>query len=292
MIAGLLSVVAAAFYTLGLGLQQQAATGAPTGAGGWFTTARRIVLRPLWVGGFALTAVGFGLHGTALSLGSLTTVQILQTSQIVFAVPLGARLAGVPVQRRDWAGAAMVAAGLVLLLVALRPSEDTGDGSRDGWAATVVIGTLIVAAIVALAHVRPGSRAPLLGAAAGFLFGVEGATLKIASDDLAAGLSVATLLAPAVGATFLLALGGVTLQNLALRAGRLSVALSTMTIAMPLTSTVIGVVVFGEDLELSVVTVALSAVAVGLAATGVVLLAQASDRADQVPAVRARSAST
>lgn len=277
MLAALLSVVAALFYTCGLGLQQQAAAAEPGGQGR-LRTVRRIVGRPRWIAGISLTGVGFGLHGVALSLGALTVVQVLQTSQIVFVVPLSARIAGVSVRRRDWAGAAMVAAGLVLLLVAVRPSEDAGDGNVDSWAVTAVGGAAVIALVVLAARAVPDARATLLGLSAGAVAGIEAATLKIVSDDLADGLTLARLVGPAVWATIALGVTGVVLQNMALRAGRLSVALATMTIAAPVTSTVIGVTVFGENLELSVLTVVVAVGAAALAVAGVVALSQAEAR--------------
>lgn len=277
MLAAVLSVVAAVFYTGGLSLQQQAAAAEPGGRGG-LRTARQIIARPRWIAGIALTGVGFGLHGVALSVGALTVVQILQTSQIVFAVPLSARNAGVPVSRGDWIGAVMVAAGLVLLLVAVRPSEDAGAGTVDRWALTAAVGAALVTLVVVLARAVPRARATLLGLAAGAVAGIEAATLKIVSDDLAEGVTVARLVGPAVWATVAFGVTGVVLQNMALRAGRLSVALSTMTIASPVTSTVIGIGVFGERLELSVGTVMIAAAAIALAAAGVVALARSQAR--------------
>ncbi len=280
MLAGVLSVVAAAFYTVGLALQQQADLAAPPSPAsspeaGWRRygrVARRVVSRPEWLGGFGLTAVGFVVHGAALSLGSLTTVQILQTSQIVFAVPLSARVAHVAVHRRDWAGAAMVVAGLALVLVALRPSEDEGAGTPDGWAVAVGGIAVVVIAVVLAARVAGRARAALLGVAAGMVFGVEGAVLKVASDQIADERSLGALLGPAVWATFVLAGLGVVLQNVALAAGRLAVALATITIAAPITSAVIGVAVFGEHLATGPLDVTFGLLAGLLATAGVVLL--------------------
>jgi hypothetical protein len=78
----------------------------------------------------------------------------------------------------------------------------------------------------------------------------------------------------AVWATLGLALVGVVIQNMALRAGRLPVALSTMTIATPVTSAVIGVALFGENLDVTAATVLIAVIAALLAAIGVVMLSQ------------------
>jgi hypothetical protein len=158
--------------------------------------------------------------------------------------------------------------------VAFRPTEDADVGTPDGWAMTILVGVLVVAITFAVAHAHPSLRAPLLGLAAGFVFGIEGATLKIASDDLAEGFTLGRVFGGPVWATLALALIGVIIQNMALRAGRLSVALSTMTIATPVTSAVIGVALFGENLDVTVATVAVAVVAALIAAIGVVVLSQ------------------
>jgi len=274
VLAAVLSVVAAALYTFGLAMQQLGGRRADDEPAGRLRTVIRIATRPAWMAGFALTLVGFMLHGAALSFGSLTVVQLLQTTQILFVVPIGARVNKTRIERRDWYGAALVVIGIIAMLVAVRPSEDADAGSPDGWALTLLVGVLVVAITFAVAHAHPTLRAPLLGLAAGFVFGIEGATLKIASDDLAEGLTAGRLFGGPVWATLTLALIGVIIQNMALRAGRLSVALSTMTIATPVTSAVIGVALFGENLDLTVLTVAISAVAAVLAAIGVVVLSQ------------------
>jgi drug/metabolite transporter (DMT)-like permease len=274
VLAAVLSVSAAALYTFGLAMQQLGGRRSADEPAGRVRTAIRIATRPLWMAGFALTIVGFVLHGAALSFGSLTLVQLLQTTQILFVVPIGAKVNHTGIERRDWYGAALVVVGIIALLLAVRPSEDADAGTPDGWVLTFVIGVLVVAITFAVAHAHPALRAPLLGLAAGFVFGIEGATLKIASDNIADGLTLGHVVGGAVWATLGLALVGVVIQNMALRAGRLPVALSTMTIATPVTSAVIGVALFGENLDVTAATVLIAVIAALLAAIGVVLLSQ------------------
>ncbi|HJY25309.1 MAG TPA: hypothetical protein VJ649_06520, partial [Actinomycetes bacterium] len=177
MLAGVLSVVAAFAYTCGLALQQKANLETPTSGAGLAATVRRVVLNRWWLAGFGLGVAGFVVHGVALALGSLTAVQVLQVSQIAFMVPLGARVAGVPVHSRDAVGAALVGIGLVGFLVALRPSEDAGQGTTAGWIATALVGALAVVGLLALSRRATSARVALLGLAAGLLYGIEAATL-------------------------------------------------------------------------------------------------------------------
>jgi drug/metabolite transporter (DMT)-like permease len=108
-----LAVVSAFAYTLGLALQQKANV-ATVGAGGSrATTVWRVVSSRWWIAGFVLGVAGFFLHGVALAVGSLTLVQILQVSQIVFMVPMSAWVAHAALRRRDWTGGALVGIEIV-----------------------------------------------------------------------------------------------------------------------------------------------------------------------------------
>jgi drug/metabolite transporter (DMT)-like permease len=268
-----LAIVSAFAYTLGLALQQKANL-ATVAAGSRRSTVWRVVSRRWWVLGFVLGVAGFVLHGMALAVGSLTLVQVLQVSQIVFMVPMSAWVARVGLRRRDWVGGALVGLGLLGLLLALSPGQDTRRGSVVSWTAVGIGSAAVVAVLLACGR---GSRwsAPLYGAAAGIVFGVEAATLKVVSDDLQADFSLVTVLRPATWITLVLGVLGVVIQNLALRGGSLSSAQASMTIATPIVSAVIGWTVFGEHLDVGPATVATGVACAVLAVAGVVLLSRA-----------------
>ena len=206
-VAATLAVGSAFTYTFGLALQQKANLATPASSASGARTAVRVVLHPFWLAGFALGLVGFLMHGVALAAGSLTLVQVLQVSQIVFMVPLSAWVAHVALRRQDWLGGALVAVGLVGLLVAGRPGDDTRAGGPVSWTIAMAAAAAVVMALVIAARGSPW-RAPILGAAAGVVFGVEAATLKVASDNLADGVSWSTLLGPATWATLAAAVVG------------------------------------------------------------------------------------
>jgi drug/metabolite transporter (DMT)-like permease len=232
-----------------------------------------VVLHRWWLAGFALGLVGFLMHGVALAAGSLTLVQVLQVTQIVFMVPLSAWVAHLALRRQDWIGGALVAVGLVGLLAAARPGDDTRAGSPVSWTTATVAAAAIVAALVLVAR-RSRWRAPVLGAAAGVVFGLEAATLKVASDDLADGFSWGALLGLATWATLGAAILGVLIQNLALRAGSLASAQASLTISSPLVSGLLGAWIFGERLDVSPATIVAAVVCVVAAVAGVVLLSR------------------
>ena len=198
-----LAVLSAFTYTFGLALQQKANLATPTmpaAPGRGIRTAGRVIANPVWLAGFGLGVFGFLLHGVALAVGSLTLVQVVQVSQIVFLVPLSAWVARIALRRKDWLGGGLVAVGLVGLLLAVLPGDDTRAGNAGSWTATVVVAGAVIVILAFVARRSPW-RAPILGAAAGVVFGVESATLKVASDNLAGGFSLGGLLGVAAWAT-------------------------------------------------------------------------------------------
>jgi drug/metabolite transporter (DMT)-like permease len=288
-LGGALSVAAAFVYTFGLALQQKgnlasAADREPDE--GRVRTVVRVVTHPLWLAGFILGLLGFTLHGVALHIGALTIVQLLQVTQLVFMVPLSAWVARVALRARDWLGAALVGIGLLGFLAAVRPGDDTRDGSRGEWLIAGLACALAVLALVAASRGLLRWRAALLGAASGVAFGFEAATLKVAADDLAGGVTISALLGIAVWTTLVVGIVGVLLQNLALRAGSLAVAQASMTIATPVVATALGATLFGETLQRSALTVVAAVAAAAVALAGVALLARSTAFHTGQPAAR------
>src|ERR671938_304302 len=66
-----------------------------------------------------VAAVAWVLHVAALALAPLSVVQVSLASGVVMLAVLGDRAFGCRVGRRQWAGACITAAGLVLLVVTL-----------------------------------------------------------------------------------------------------------------------------------------------------------------------------
>ena len=110
-----------------------------------------------------------------------------------------------------------------------------------------------------------------LRAAAGTMSGVEVATLKVLSDDLQTDFSL--LYGPRASDVDHARTGrlDVVIQNLALRAGSLSSAQASMTIATPIVSAVIGWIVFGEHIDVAPATVTITLGCAVLAVAGVLL---------------------
>lgn len=273
VVAGLLAIVAAFVYTAGLAFQQKGnlvvMDRGPEARSGWLA----VVTNRWWAVGFAVTLGGFGLHAVALNLGALAVVQPLQVTQLVFMLPFSAWVAHVATRREDWVAALVVVAGLGGFLAAAQPGEGLASAPLSDW---VLPGAILLAAVVVLlaaARVAGPLKAALLGTATGVLYGLQGATLKQATVDVADGLDVAVT-SWSVYATIVVGVSAVIVQNLALRAGRLSSAQTTLTVMTPLASTFIGITVFAEPLETDPLRLGLTLVAVAVTFAGTARLAR------------------
>src|SRR3954447_26649347 len=131
--------------------------------------------------GVTVGFVGWGLHVIALALAPLSTVQAVLSTGVVMLAVMGNRLFGCHVPRRQWAGVAMTAGGLLLLMVTLPHATET----HKAFAVPALLafeGGML--AMGALLIVVPKLGAPahhhgaLLGAAAGTLFGVSDVAVK------------------------------------------------------------------------------------------------------------------
>ena len=131
--------------------------------------------------GLAIGFAGFGLHVVALTLAPLSTVQAVLSTGVVMLAVLGNRLFGCKIPRRQWAGVAMTAGGLMLLMVTL-PHAAT-EAHRVAVPALLAFegGMLAMGALLILVP-RLGAPAhhhgAVLGAAAGTLFGVSDVAVK------------------------------------------------------------------------------------------------------------------
>jgi drug/metabolite transporter (DMT)-like permease len=142
----------------------------------------RALLGSKWFAiGLGIGAGAFVLHVAALALAPLSTVQAVLSTGVVMLAVLGDRLFGHAVAGRQWAGVAMTATGLLLLVMTL-PSPD---GSHSAFAvpgllafeaATLALGSLLIVAprLGAPAH----HHGALLGASAGVMFGVSDVAIK------------------------------------------------------------------------------------------------------------------
>lgn len=227
----------------------------------------------MWFGGILAVIVGFLLQAAALYRGDLALVEPVLALELPFTLAL----AGVVFRRRlhlrEWASAALLTAGVALLLYSLSPTGGRPAGvAAYEWGIGVATNLAVVGLLVAWAgRVTSAGRAVLLGVATGAMFGLTAALMARMSESLSGGLVGALTL----WQTYAMVATGLTamylLQN-ALQAGTLVAVQPGLTLTDPIVSILWGVVVFHERVRGGDVWLLAAGLAFALIALGTVSL--------------------
>ena len=241
--AGGWALVSACCGALGIVLQQRGAMEAPpAGSGGGFV--RSVVRNPVWLAGAAAQTACWASQGIALSKGRLVLVQPIVSLQIVLALPLGIVITHQVVRRRDWLGAALVTIGIVAFVLVSNPAPGRSDAPAGVWLATIgAVATLVVVAALVGARSRPVTKAALFGTAAGVLFGLQAAVMNSFVEVVPDGLH-AILTSWSTYGLIATALAAFYFMQAALQVGALAPAIATSNAASPITSVILGRIVF------------------------------------------------
>jgi drug/metabolite transporter (DMT)-like permease len=296
----LLAVVAAFLYALSEYLQQRAAWRSATPAdtdsdddraarllaeaGAAGRALRRMARERVWFVGWGLGTLAFFVQAAALNLGSVSVVQSLQVTTLIFTLPLAGIGQTIRPRARDWLGAGTIAVGLAVFLAVRGVTPGASQAHRGRLLLLLFALAGLVLVLAAAGALRSGPiRATLFASAAGVSLAATATTVKLTSDDLVTHGVVYT-------ATdwpgYALALGtavGVILQQVAFTSGRLPVAATAMTIANPLVGTVLAVIGFNESLPHTAGGLAGLAVGAALVCAGVYVLAHSPLLAEPLP---------
>ncbi len=207
----------------------------------------RLLRSRIWLLGIVFDALAFFLQFVALGHGSLVLVQPLLVCGLLFALPLGAWVAGSRMTGADWGGAAAVVLGLTAFLLTASPMKGHGEATNRDWVLLLgVASVVIVGLVVAARGANSRRRAALLAAAAAINYGVTAALTKAVAHLLAGGV-VEMLesweLYVLVGAGVL----GMLMAQSAFQAGALDASLPVLTVVDPVVSILIGAFLFGES---------------------------------------------
>src|SRR5690242_17502211 len=158
-----LAVVSTGCYATSAVLQErEAARPGPEGA----ARLLRLLRRPMWWVAVVATVAAAGLHVAALAWGPLSAVQPLGVLTLVFALPLGARLAGRVVSGREWVAAGLVVLGLAAVLTVVPPQAPPVAVGLGMVVATAAVLGGVAAGLFGLAALLP-EKAAAVGRAAG-----------------------------------------------------------------------------------------------------------------------------
>src|SRR5882724_3997950 len=145
-----------------------------------------LIHRRAWLSAVALMTVSFILAAAALGTGELASVQLVIVLELPMTLIGGALLLGSNLRLRDWLAIAAMTGGVIGLLVLLHPrAGPTTNVAPYLWmlGGAANFGAIVLLYTAARAHPRPATRAALLGASAGFSYGLTAAFTKGMADQ-------------------------------------------------------------------------------------------------------------
>src|SRR4051794_30527116 len=150
-----------------------------------------------WTLGILVAMAGWGLHVAGLALAPISLVQSVIAGGLALLTVVADKLFGFTITRREWIGVALTAAGLAILAATL---GNTGDSKHAAWEAGTLLaytGTLALLALACCAIVQGDSprTGPVLGVAAGLLWGASDVSIKALSGRLG-DLGIGVLIHP------------------------------------------------------------------------------------------------
>jgi drug/metabolite transporter (DMT)-like permease len=284
-IAALLAILAAIFFALAATLWQRAslALGVEPGDSKAFA---RLLANPVWLLGLLAQILGVLLQAAALDRGRVAIIQPLLVTTIIWAMPLGYFLTNQVIARRHVLGAALVVVGLAVFASVGDPAGGTENAPTGDWVmAFLVIGALCAGLLLFGRSGGLSARAAVFGATAGMLYGVSATLMKPVVEELHADGVAGVLESWELWVMAITGLVGFYLQQISLATGRLVPSVATVSVANPVVSVLLGVLVLQERLDQPPAWHAV--VAVGALATalfGAIVVASASEQEQEADA--------
>jgi drug/metabolite transporter (DMT)-like permease len=271
-----LTLLAALLIGTGFVLQQNVAAREPASRFLSLRLMTDLLRTRRWLGGILCMVLGQVLAAWSIGHLELSVVEPLLTTNLIFALLLAVPLSRASVRFWEIIGAAVLCSGVGLLSVS-RSAKPIGlsFGSFSHWPAAAVIAA---AAFVAIQVGRRGhwrARAALTGVGAGLVFGIQDALTRQTLEILqSSGVgAMFTTWAPytlvGAGAT------GIWLMQSAFSAGPLQASLPAIAAGEPLVGILLGVIVFGDRIQITPGMLAIQAGGVAALILGVILVARA-----------------
>jgi drug/metabolite transporter (DMT)-like permease len=275
MVLGI-TLVAAMLLGAGFVLQQHAAEQEPQA----YYMRLRLILdllrRRRWLLGFGIMISGQLLSAWCVGHLALTLYEPLLATSLIFALALAVPISHQRLRATELIGAVILSCGVAALSLSREPgTPHVSFGSFADWPAAAGIAAIAYCCIHA-GHRRSGpTRATLTGVGAGLVFGISDAltrrTVQILDAHSFHGLLTSwppyCLVAAALIANWLM-------QN-AFNAAPLHSSLPAITASEPLAGILLGIVVFGDTIDISVGMLAVQAAGIAALVVGVIMVARA-----------------
>jgi drug/metabolite transporter (DMT)-like permease len=275
MVLGI-TLVAAMLLGCGFVLQQHAAEQEPQA----YYMRLRLILdllrRRRWLLGFGIMISGQLLSAWCVGHLALTLYEPLLATSLIFALALAVPISHQRLRATELIGAVILSCGVAALSLSREPgTPHVSFGSFADWPAAAGIAVIAYCCIHA-GHRRSGpTRATLTGVGAGLVFGISDALTRRTVQILDAHSFHALLtnwppyclVAAALIANWLM-------QN-AFNAAPLHSSLPAITASEPLAGILLGIVVFGDTIDISAGMLAVQAAGIAALVIGVIMVARA-----------------
>jgi drug/metabolite transporter (DMT)-like permease len=290
-IAAILAVLAAISFALAATLWQRASMAAGIEAGKPQGFAR-LVTNWVWLLGLGAQALGVLLQAAALDRGRVAIIQPLLVTAVIWALPLGYFLTNQSISRRHILGAAIVVAGLAIFASVGDPAGGIDNApTRDWLTAFLVIGSVCAGLLLFAGRGGLSARAAVFGTVAGILYGISATLMKPVVENLHENGGVAVLESWELWVMAVTGIVGFYLQQVSLATGRLVTSVATVSVANPVVSVLLGVLVLQERLDRPPDWHAVLAVGgLALALLGAVVVTSASEEEAEEKATTGRLA--
>ena len=272
--AYLLAPIAALVSALTSVLQRIGVESAPESTTLRWSLMAHALKRGIWLIGFGLMLVQFGLQATALRFGQLSVVQPLLTTELLFLLIILGVWFRYRLTVQEWLGAVTIVVGLGGFFVVADPKGGNAIPTNHQWVvASVLLISVVTACIVAALRGPRWWRAASFGAATAVTAAYSAALTKAITTYTTEGWGhVFTHFQPYMLA--ITGLGTVFLIQNALHAGPITASRTTMVTINPLVSIVLGLTLFADRLRSGPAWVTLELLALCVLVAGVVILAR------------------
>jgi len=236
-----------------------------------------LLRKPRWLAGIACMVAGQLLAAWSIGHAALALVEPLLTTYLLFALLLAVPMSKQAMRWSEAVGALLLCAGVALLSLS-RSTKPIGlsFGSFTHWPAAAIIAGIAYIAVMTGMSRRGPARAMLTGLAAGLVFGIQDALTRQTLEILQ-GHPVTVLLTnwppyALLGAGIV----GLWLMQNAFSAGPLHCSLPTIAAGEPVAGIALGIVVFGDRIQISPGQLAIEAGGIAALIVGVVAVARSS----------------
>jgi drug/metabolite transporter (DMT)-like permease len=271
------ALVAALLLGIGFVLQQYAAEQEPESRFLHLRILTDLLRKPRWLLGIGCMVGGYLCAAWSIGHLELTLVEPMLTTYLVWALVLAVPMSRQRVKLAEVIGAVILIGGVALLSVSRSITPIGLDfGSFSHWYAAAIIAG-IAALAVRIGHRRKGQvRATLTGLGAGLVFGIQDALTRQTLEALQGNSW--TVLFSTWSAYALVGAGivGIWLMQNAFSAAPLHASLPAVAAGEPLAGIALGIVVFGDRVQITPGLLAIEAGGIAALIVGVIAVARAS----------------